>query len=286
MERKLKWKRSILIYKYKTNKEIHKGEKVMRNKKQMGIVGLAAIMVIGGTFAYFNQEMKVENPFDTGKYNSVLVEDFKPDDGENWSPGAEVNKDVQVKNTGDYDVLVRVKFDEKWVNKENNQWVVTNTGRDGSTGQEDESDGNIKNDTSVVQLNLSNSDKWVYADGYWYYKEILSSGENTGKFLDSVTLLKNTDMGYYTKKNYYSSEETRPDEADLTQWTEYVDKLPDNAKHNMSVTELDSAKPGYSNADYTLSITAQTVQVTKEAVQSAFGITEAPAGCTWGSLFN
>ena len=72
-----------------------------KNKKIAGVAGLAAIMVIGGTFAYFNQTMTVTNPFDTGKYDTNVTEDFKPEDGDNWEPGAEVNKDVTVKNTGD-----------------------------------------------------------------------------------------------------------------------------------------------------------------------------------------
>ena len=40
----------------------------MKNKKLKAIAGLVAVAVIGGSLAYFNQTMTVENPFDTNKY--------------------------------------------------------------------------------------------------------------------------------------------------------------------------------------------------------------------------
>ena len=48
------------------------------NKKVIGAAGLAAILVVGGSFAYFNQTMTVNNPFDTGKYDTNVTEDFNP----------------------------------------------------------------------------------------------------------------------------------------------------------------------------------------------------------------
>ncbi len=259
-----------------------------RNKKIAGVTGLAAIMLIGGTFAYFNQTMTVENPFDTGKYDTVVTEDFKPDDGKNWEPGAKVNKDVTVENTGNYDVLVRVKFDEKWVNKGNKNIVKTNEGMDDTTYQANATDGLVELDKSVVAKEL-NKDNWVYnkSDGYWYYKTNLKAGENTGKFLDSVTLLDDADMGKYSVTKYYTTAEKKPDKTAIgtdpaTQWVEYTDTMPEKATHNMAVTKQDSDAPGYGNANYTLTITAQTVQATSTAL-STFDLKEdnVPEGCTW-----
>lgn len=91
----------------------------MKGKKRL--IGLAVVLgaaAIGGTFAYFNQTLTATNMFDTGTYDTELVEKFKPTDGENWEPGTNVNKDVTVKNTGSLPVVVRVKFEEEWVNKE------------------------------------------------------------------------------------------------------------------------------------------------------------------------
>lgn len=268
-----------------------------KNKKIAGVAGLAAIMVIGGTFAYFNQTMTVTNPFDTGKYDTNVTEDFKPEDGDNWEPGAEVNKDVTVKNTGDYDVLVRVKLTEKWANKTTGNTVAENTtGLKGDASQADAKDGLTTGDYSVVEKTL-NAANWVYSDpenggdGYWYYKTNLAAGTDTGKFLDAVKLLEDADMGKYTVTNYYTEAIDKPGEGAIgtdatTQWVAYTGNVPKTAKHSMAVTKQDPNAPGYGNADYTLTITAQTVQATDAAMKDAFNLTAAPAGCTWNLTQN
>lgn len=262
------------------------------NKKIAGAAGLAVIMLIGGTFAYFNQTMNVKNPFDTGKYDTTVTEDFKPEEGENWEPGAEVNKDVTVKNTGDYDVLVRVKFDEKWVNKDTKQTVKENDSMNDSTSQDDATDGLVDKDGSVVAKTLK-KDKWIYnaADGYWYYKENLKSKTDTGIFLDAVKLLEDADMGNYVVTNYYTTAADKPAEDAIgsdpsTQWVAYTGTMPKDATHNMVLTKQDPVKTGYGNADYTLTITAQTVQATEAAMKDAFGLTAQPAGCNWNLTQN
>ena len=268
-----------------------------KNKKIAGVAGLAAIMVIGGTFAYFNQTMTVTNPFDTGKYDTNVTEDFKPEDGDNWEPGAEVNKDVTVKNTGDYDVLVRVKLTEKWANKTTGNTVAENTtGLKGDAFQADANDGLTTGDYSVVEKTL-NAANWVYSDpenggdGYWYYKTNLAAGTDTGKFLDAVKLLEDADMGKYTVTNYYTEADDKPGESAIgtdatTQWVAYTGNVPKTAKHSMAVTKQDTNAPGYGNADYTLTITAQTVQATDAAMKDAFGLTVQPTGCNWNLTQN
>lgn len=262
------------------------------NKKIIGAAGLAAILVVGGSFAYFNQTMTVNNPFDTGKYDTNVTEDFNPSDGENWEPGATVNKDVEVSNTGKYDVLVRVKFDEKWVNKADDSIVKENKGMDLTTFQDNATDGLTEADKSVVKKTLANSDKWVYnsGDGYWYYKSNLAAGASTGTFLDAVTLLEDADMGNYITTNYYTEAETAPAKTEIgesaadatTKWVAYTGNVPATAKHNMVITSQDSTKPGYGNANYTLTVTTQTIQATKAAVSSAFNNVDASAlGCNW-----
>lgn len=264
-----------------------------KNKKIAGVAGLAAIMVIGGTFAYFNQTMTVTNPFDTGKYDTNVTEDFKPEDGDNWEPGAEVNKDVTVKNTGDYDVLVRVKLTEKWVNKTTSNTVAENTtGLKGDASQVDAKDGLTTGDYSVVEKTLNEND-WVYnnADGYWYYKTNLKAKTDTGKFLDAVKLREDADMGKYTVTNYYTEADDKPGEGAIgndpaNQWVAYTGNVPKDAKHSMAVTTLDPKASGYANSDYTLTITAQTVQATDAAMKDAFGLTEQPTGCNWNLTQN
>ncbi len=259
----------------------------MKNKKAVAIAGVAAVAVIGGSFAYFNQTLTVENPFDTSKYATELVETFNPEDGDNWQPGATVNKDVQVDNTGDYDVLVRVKFDESWTRKGEDAAYVTNTGIESKAKQADAADGLVTGDYSIVQKNLLNSDKWFYNknDGYYYYLANLAAGASTGTFLDSVKLLDDADMGKFSVKKYYTTAATKPANDAIgtdatTQWKEYTGKMPAEAKHTRTVSDLEEGKEGYADSDYKLTVTAQTVQASKDAVNSVFGLTEV-TGSNW-----
>lgn len=260
----------------------------MRNKRIAAVAGVAAIMVIGGTWAYFNQSSVIENPFSTGKYDNIVYEDFNPDEGEDWKPGATVNKDVEVENTGDYDLFVRVKFDEKWTDKNSNavRKEVKNMGD--TTGQQDTNDGLVAGDDSVVKKNFANSDKWEYnnTDGYWYYKTNLAKKTSTGIFLDSVTLLENADMGSFTTTKYYTKAATRPAAGaigtdDTTQWVAYTGTVPEGSTHNIAVSKLDPNKPGYADANYTLTITVETVQATEQAMKATFGLTDKLSGWTY-----
>lgn len=257
------------------------------NKKVLGVAALAAMATVGGTFAYFNQTMTVENPFDTAKYGTVTVEDFKPEDGEDWEPGVEVNKDVNVVNTGDKAVVVRMKFQDAWAD------LDSNAGEDGTwelspadsliweDSQRDPEDGLVKTDKSVVKKNFENSDQWTYndKDGYYYYNSQLKPTESTGTFLTSVQLLPDVDMGVYKTSHYYTTEETTPAlTTPLSDaWVQYEGTMPKQdddgnaVLHNCTITELVEGLGGYSNANYTLNITIETVQATDKAVAAVFG---------------
>ena len=88
---------------------IQEDRRMRINGKVIAVAAMLAVAGIGGTFAYFNQTLTAANIFDTGKYDTELVEEFKPSEGENWGPGTSVNKDVTIRNTGTLPVVVRVK---------------------------------------------------------------------------------------------------------------------------------------------------------------------------------
>ena len=163
------------------------------NGKVIAVAAMLAVAGIGGTFAYFNQTLTAANIFDTGKYDTELVEEFKPSEGENWGPGTSVNKDVTIRNTGTLPVVVRVKFQEKWVRGQE-EFYFTDTSQEkerpaaiGSPSnannafenvyQDDPEDGiaNPDADDSVVFKSMMPDGGWVYnpADGYYYYMYVL-----------------------------------------------------------------------------------------------------------------
>lgn len=278
----------------------------MKKRNIAALAGVAAIFVVGGSLAYFNQTMEVENNFDTAKYGSTLVEDFNPSDGHDWEPGVEVNKDVLVTNTGDKPVVVRVRFDETWKRGEE-AFVDIKAGDKTLNGEENKimnvfqgnpADGvaTADVDDSVVEKKLANTKDWIYQDGYYYYHTALGSKLSTSEVLDAVKLSEKADMGQFLKKKYYSLAETAgendwipfPENKDGKEMTEaeLAASLPEGQviRHIKSDVAADAQALGYADADYTLKITAEVIQATSEAVNAVFGKGaefKAPDGCDW-----
>lgn len=286
--------------------------KTRKTKTAIAVSALVGIAVIGSTFAYWSQTATIDNPFDTGDYGTSTIEKFNPSDGEDWEPGATITKEVLVSNDGDYDLIVRAKLDETWADSETSTVYKTNEAVDTSTlgigdvytvGQYNLYDGLTGADNSVVAKNLSASENWVDGeDGWYYYAVNLAPGENTDNWLESVTLNEDVDMGVYNTTNYVSTDDgatwivydaededgmpvyvgTSTNNNGVTYF--YYDEEsanavnPDNitvefVTNNKSVVTIDDDLTGYSDSDYTLTITVETVQATEAAVEDMFGIT-------------
>lgn len=259
------------------------------NKKAAALGGLAAVAVVGGTWAYFNQTAAITNPFSTGSYGGSIVESFNPSEGDNWQPGATVDKEVVAENTGNSPLLVRVKMAETWSRNDQNMIAINSEKQPDFTAvkQANAEDGLVEGDQTVVWKNLAENDAWTQGeDGYWYYKGQLAPGATTESLLESVTLDKDTDMGLYTTTYKYCTtdgKDSKPD--DKTEWLtaengeEDADMLAaaraakkeGNSFHVKKETALDEAHPGYADADYELEITIDMVQTTEDAVVDAWG---------------
>jgi alternate signal-mediated exported protein len=286
-----------------------------QQKTAAAMIGLLTAAIVGGTYAYWNQTSTIDNPFDTSKYGSTVVEDFKPEDGEKWQPGSEVNKDVAAVNTGDTDLIVRARLDETWTRKDDpgtaaNEAVIYKDSTGASTGtsaydvyssnQVNAADGLTAADGSVVTKTFSTSANWIAGtDGWYYYKVNLPGGATSDKWLDSVELLNDADMGKMLTTYYVTADETI---TTSTQWFPYIGTMPAYiladgtpclkdetgalvVRHNKTETTYNSANElGYSQSDYDLKVTVQTVQPTQEAIDAVFGSGSsfaAPTGTNW-----
>lgn len=272
------------------------------NKKLTAIGGLAALAVVGGTWAFFTQDTTIHNKLTTdGQYGLNTTEKFNP--GSEWAPGTEVEKKITVKNTGKGAVLVRVKMDENWAYKgaQDELFGVWTSGQTEFTNiqLDDPADGNPTNDpSSVVHKNLDNNfiqttplakqDKWYLADdGYWYFCNKLEGGEATANLLNSIKLDDNTDMGRIANKYYYIvvEKDVAEPEFDAKIWSEMNAKTEEEAQKELAEiaakeenknkdiymtleTKTDESKKGYSDAGYTLNITTEAVQATPDAVKT------------------
>lgn len=274
----------------------------MKKRNTLALIGLLVVLAVGTTFAYWNQTATIDNPFDTNKYGSTIVEDFKPSEGEDWQPGMEVNKDVFVKNEGTTDLIVRAKLDETWTRKGEDDPYKTNKAETDDVyifSQPYSEDGETAVDRTVVNKTFSSSTNWVKgSNGWYYYKEHLAGGATTDKWLDAVELADDADMGKMVTTLYVTTDETV---SKNTIWHEYTGKMPSYIKsdgspcaanegnavtHNKSMTTYEDGKYGYSNSDYVLTVTVQTVQATQEAVNFMFAGDKdttftAPSGCNW-----
>ena len=135
-------------------------------KKRLLILSLVAVclsLCISGTLAYYTATERGKNVITAGNIKIELIETdgegnpFKDVTG--VMPGMEVDKIVNVKNTGDNPCWVRIAL-----NKE----IKLRDGLEGTP------------DPQLVGLDLD-TEYWMEKDGFYYYKKKLPAGEVTGK---------------------------------------------------------------------------------------------------------
>ena len=268
----------------------------MRKKHIAALAGIAAVFAVGGSLAYFNQDLEAVNVLKAGKFDTEIVEEFRPEEGKDWKPGTTVNKDFAVKNSGDVPMVVRVSFQETWEKNGVTYKTIDTTKKEEVHGeannkfesvwQENATDGLTEADDSVVEKTLNLGEDWVYRDGYYYYTKTLPAGATTETdLLDAVTLSKDADLGKITVVKKYS---TNPDKTvSETDWKPFpldeegnpiseaklvkqLKKKGETLYHMRSDVVTDETLTGYSDAAYNLTIKAHTVQATEEAVKSVF----------------
>ena len=88
----------------------------MNKRVKLALVGVVALVIIASTWAFFSSESKIENKLHTKEYGAETIEKFQPE--QELEPGTVIIKEVGVKNTGDYDLVVRVKLEEEWIRGE------------------------------------------------------------------------------------------------------------------------------------------------------------------------
>lgn len=268
----------------------------MKKKHIAALAGIAAVFAVGGSLAYFNQDLEAVNVLKSGDFDTEIVEEFRPEDGKDWKPGTTVNKDFAVKNSGDVPMVVRVSFQETWEKDDGAYVTIDTTEKEEGHGeadnkfesvwQEEPTDGLTDKDDSVVEKTLNLGKEWVYSDGYYYYTKTLPAGATTEYLLDDVTLSKDADLGKITVVKKYSTnpDKTVPEEdwipfptdesGNPISEAELSRQLKEEGKtlyHMRSDIVTDENLTGYSDAAYNLTIKAHTVQATENAVKSVFG---------------
>ena len=256
-------------------------KKITLKKRSASVMaGLLALVLVGGTWAYYNSTGSLDNKLSTKMPGGEqLVEQFTPED--DWTPGQEVTKAAGIENKSDVDLIVRVKMEEMWtlVNGEELSHKSGDANFVTGDGQLIDDDGKTEDDKSVVAKNMDLTN-WTYGgNGWWYYTGtdgiLAANGGVSGDFLKSITLAANADMGKKGTIKYYTEMPSRPmTEVPTgdpeTGWAVWPGtEMPATATFSRSESSVDQTLAGYAGADYSLKITYETYQATPEAAAEA-----------------
>ena len=139
----------------------------------MLVISMLAIALIGGTLAYFTDTDAKNNTFTVGNVDITLTEPEWDAEGskeaEDVYPGEPLAKDPTVTNEGANPCFVRIKVEGL------DQFAADFNG------------AMITYRTNYVEGALGEG--WVlHTDGYFYYTEVLASGESTTALFDQVVI--------------------------------------------------------------------------------------------------
>ena len=216
----------------------------MENNRQktviVAIVALMIVGVIGTTIAFFNSETVFQNQFKTPAHESEFTEEFTSP--ENWLPGDEEKKEVSVKNTGEYDIAVRISYTEEWIGGDGVTRLPLVQDQDGT-------------EVRAAIINFPNKEDWgrrTEDDGvtYYYYKDILGKDESTSLFMDKVTFNKDithdeTCTNIYTYSDGTTSSGSAPEEGKTVK---------------VMTQRCESTGQTYAGGTYILTIKIETIQ--------------------------
>lgn len=156
----------------------------MKRSVLVGILLLSlAALLAAGTWAWFTHMADpVVNEFTAGTVD-IDINEHGFVNIENWNPGATTDKKVSVKILGSKCIYVRVSITPVWGYLDGETFVA---------------EPGLPVDNVILNWN---KDDWVYADGWYYYKEILCPGDDneTSLLLRSVTLGGSTGNEYQGK---------------------------------------------------------------------------------------
>lgn len=250
----------------------------MKKKAALGLAGIAAVAVIGGTWAYWSQDLTATNEFETGKFDSDIVEQFTPPAVGEWLPGVTTEKNVKVTNSGDVDMALVAEITQEW-NREGKSLPIRFAAPDPSPitrGYENAAVINWGENTAMHDITAIDSvaeearemgitasvsslgdseakDKWVlvdvsddYSKLIFVYNGIVPAGEETPELLNSVTLNSKIES-WVSEKNYFYDE-----------------------NGEQQVEEKGWMEVNYEDAQYTMDIHVNTVQATGDAIREIF----------------
>lgn len=170
------------------------------HRKMFAVIALCIITLIGvsGTYAYYQSEVQIKNPFRTGEPRIHLSEKFN--EADNWVPGEEKEKKVWFENLGNMDLLLRFKVEVTLRDQADQPVKITASKSDKNVYVT--ADGNEFCTLNWFDENMKNwADK---QDGFYYYNQIFKAEAKTLPVLKSVTFSKGLSNDVHGIRTDYS----------------------------------------------------------------------------------
>lgn len=170
------------------------------HRKMFAVIALCIITLIGvsGTYAYYQSEVQIKNPFRTGEPRIHLSEKFN--EADNWVPGEEKEKKVWFENLGNMDLLLRFKVEVTLRDPADQPVKITASKSDKNVYVT--ADGNEFCTLNWFDENMKSwGDK---QDGFYYYNQIFKAEAKTLPVLKSVTFSKGLSNDVHGIRTDYS----------------------------------------------------------------------------------
>ncbi len=134
------------------------------------MLGAISLLGIGSSFAAQKKEVSIQNTLQADNTATKIVEVFTPQ-----APVGTVSKDVKFKNSGSSDVFMRIAYVESWKQKNEAGEVQLLENQIGGI------------ESAQKQWTDAFQSQWQDGgDGWFYYRHILSPGQETDSILKQV----------------------------------------------------------------------------------------------------
>lgn len=154
----------------------------VKRKILTGFSVLFVLICLGSTilgYAAWRTEGRTTNRISLATVRGQIVEEYEQNI--EIYPGANVNKKVEVVNTGNVNVITRVNVSKAWGDLLDGVFIP---------------DPELSTDNIQAEYN---TDDWLLVDEFYYYKRILSPGERSTPLMEAFTLSGDTGNAYAGK---------------------------------------------------------------------------------------
>lgn len=241
--------------------------KNIKNKKSLlAMLIILSLGIVGGTLAIFRLSHSVPNDLTIANMDVVLEEHFDTESSTFSADAMTIEKDVDVRNCGTADTLVRVSYAEFFYDPQYlaDQYIDAYT-----------TVVNYNDFGEVVQKNWTQEfeSDWIYHDGWYYYTKVFAGNEEKITCSESsVVAAEASESEKYTLSSEVEYFDTLIENPTVA--PEYTEGVSANTLHildSVTLRNYSSSPHPYIGLEYRLDFSMESVQATTDAVKDLWG---------------